>query len=93
MNGSIIMWSSNEPRPSREDDGEPIHTLLGFGSLEKGVSKMVISYRGASASWSDFALEADSAICGDTRVEKINWCCSYLNENSPAMTNWSRGRE
>jgi hypothetical protein len=20
-------------------------------------------------------------------------CCSYLNENSPAMTNWSRGRE
>jgi hypothetical protein len=68
MNGFIIIWSSNEPKPSREDDGEPIHTLLGFGSLEKGVSKMVISYRGASASRSDFALEANSAIFGDTRV-------------------------
>ena len=54
---------------------------------------MVISYRGVSAPWSEFALEADSAIFGDTRVERIDWCCSYLNENSAAMTNWSRGRE
>jgi hypothetical protein len=71
MVGSIIILSSNEPRPSRDDDGEPIHTLLGFGSLEKGVSKMVVSYRGASASWSDFALEAESVIFGDIRVERI----------------------